>query len=85
MSTSEQNPLPEADSATALPWQLLTGLELFNAREFFESHEALEDAWRAEPGPIRELYQGILQAAVSYLHITHQNYPGATIMAQLRR
>jgi predicted metal-dependent hydrolase len=53
------------------------GIELFNRREYFEAHEALETAWRAEQGPIRELYRGILQIAVAYLHITRSNYQGA--------
>jgi hypothetical protein len=53
------------------------GLELFNEGDYFEAHEALESAWRDEPGSIRELYQGILQTAVSYLHIQHGNYDGA--------
>jgi len=53
------------------------GLALFNAREYFDAHEALEDAWRAEPGNIRVLYQGILQVAVTYLHIQRGNYEGA--------
>jgi predicted metal-dependent hydrolase len=55
----------------------IDGLLLFNERKFFEAHEALEDAWRSEHGPIRELYRGILQAAVVYLHITRHNYAGA--------
>ena len=50
---------------------------LFNRGEFFEAHEALEDAWRDEQGEIRDLYQGILQIAVTYLHITRGNYIGA--------
>jgi uncharacterized protein len=54
------------------------GLELFNAGEYFEAHEALEDAWRDDRSEIRLLYQGILQAAVVYLHISNNNYPGAT-------
>lgn len=53
------------------------GLRLFNAGEYFEAHEALEDAWNAEPGRIRDLYRGILQIAVVYLHITRRNYEGA--------
>lgn len=55
----------------------IDGLRLFNAGEYFEAHEALEDAWKAEPGEIRNLYRGILQIAVVYLHITRQNYDGA--------
>src|SRR5574342_1166911 len=53
------------------------GLRLFNAGEYFEAHEALEDAWNAEPGKVRNLYRGILQVAVVYLHITRRNYSGA--------
>ncbi len=54
------------------------GLELFNRGAYFEAHEALEEAWRADRSEIRTLYQGILQAAVVYLHIAHNNYLGAT-------
>ena len=53
------------------------GLRLFNAGEYFESHEALEEAWNAETGKVRDLYRGILQIAVVYLHITRRNYNGA--------
>jgi predicted metal-dependent hydrolase len=53
------------------------GIKLFNEGRFFDAHEELEEAWREETGKIRELYQGILQAAVMYLHITRGNYAGA--------
>ena len=53
------------------------GILLFNEGKYFEAHEELEAAWRAESGRIRNLYQGILQAAVTYLHITRGNYQGA--------
>ena len=55
----------------------LEGIRLFNQGEFFEAHEKLETAWRDEPGPIRSLYQGILQIAVAYFHLTRDNYVGA--------
>jgi len=57
--------------------QAAAGLRLFNAGEYFEAHEALEDAWNAEKGEIRELYRGILQIAVVYLHVKRGNYNGA--------
>ncbi|MBI5354528.1 MAG: DUF309 domain-containing protein [Chloroflexi bacterium] len=57
--------------------QALEGIHLFNAGDFFEAHEALETAWRDEKGDIRNLYQGILQVAVCFLHITRGNYDGA--------
>lgn len=53
------------------------GLELFNKGQYFEAHETLEAAWLVETDPLRELYRGILQVAVVYLHITRHNYPGA--------
>lgn len=56
------------------------GIELFNRGEYFEAHEELEHAWNAEPGLARDLYQGLLQVAVAYLHITRRNYNGAIKM-----
>ncbi|MFN8414563.1 MAG: DUF309 domain-containing protein [Anaerolineales bacterium] len=55
----------------------IEGMKLFNEGKYFESHEELETAWRDEAGNIRSLYQGILQIAVAYLHITRGNYDGA--------
>ena len=53
------------------------GMKLMNEKKFFEAHEELEIAWNEEKGKVRELYQGILQMAVTYLHITRGNYDGA--------
>ena len=53
------------------------GIMLFNQGSFFEAHEELEVAWREEPGKIRGLYQGILEAGVTYLHLRRQNLAGA--------
>lgn len=61
------------------------GLELFNHGEYFEAHELLELAWNEEPGPARELYRAILQAAVAYLQIERGNYNGAVKMFQRLR
>jgi predicted metal-dependent hydrolase len=56
------------------------GINLFNQREYFNAHEALEKAWREEQGPTRNLYRGILQVAVAYFHIQRFNYLGARKM-----
>jgi predicted metal-dependent hydrolase len=53
------------------------GMMLFNEGRFFEAHEELETAWKQEPTEIRRLYQGILEAGVTYLHIRRGNYQGA--------
>jgi len=66
-----------SDCTGALHPQAREGLHLFNKREYFEAHEALEDAWNAEEGTAKNLYRGILQTAVVYLHITRGNYNGA--------
>jgi predicted metal-dependent hydrolase len=70
--------MTEFDCNLPLHPEALHGIALFNAGEYFEAHEALETAWRDEPGPVRDLYQGILQVAVTYLHIQRGNYGGAT-------
>jgi predicted metal-dependent hydrolase len=63
-----------------LPPLVRSGLELFNRGEYFEAHELLEEAWREEPGPVRELYRGILQISVAYYHLLRGNYTGASKM-----
>jgi uncharacterized protein len=59
------------------PAGLRVGVHMFNAGEYFEQHEVLEELWRAEAGPIRELYQGILQVGVGCYHLQRGNYHGA--------
>ena len=61
----------------ALHPQAIEGMKLFNEGKFFEAHEELETAWKHETSTVRELYRGILQIAVTYLHITRGNYDGA--------
>lgn len=60
------------------PAGLLAGIVQFNRGEFFECHETLEEIWREERAPVRFLYQGILQVGVSFHHLRHGNYLGAT-------
>ncbi|MEW5871664.1 MAG: DUF309 domain-containing protein [Chloroflexota bacterium] len=56
------------------------GLELFNRGEYFEAHETLEAAWKADQTIGRELYRAVLQVAVAYLQIERCNYNGAVKM-----
>ncbi|MFQ5407909.1 MAG: DUF309 domain-containing protein [Anaerolineales bacterium] len=77
--------LPDAAGLTAACEEALSpsglrGIELFNAAEYFEAHEALELAWNEDDSPARELYRAILQVAVAYLQIERQNYNGAAKM-----
>jgi hypothetical protein len=60
-----------------LPAEVISGIQLFNKGEFFEAHEMLEIAWRAEDNEIRYLYQAILQLGVGYYHLQRNNFIGA--------
>jgi hypothetical protein len=55
----------------------LKGIELFNACEFFESHEAWEELWQQDFGPSRKFLQGLIQAAVALHHFGNGNIRGA--------
>jgi predicted metal-dependent hydrolase len=59
------------------PEQYLEGLRLFNAEDFFESHEVLEDLWTETHDESRKFYQGLIQAAVALLHFGNGNLGGA--------
>ncbi len=65
--------------------QAIVGMDLFNAGQYFDAHEALELAWREERGVVRELYRGILQVAVAYYHIARGNLVGAQKMLRRSR
>src|SRR5438046_7086562 len=69
-----------AECAAAAPPQLLQAIEEFNAGQFFEQHETLELLWRATPGEIRHVYEGILQIGVGLHHLfKNRNFHGAVV------
>jgi hypothetical protein len=63
-----------------LPDGVRRGIELFNAGEYYEAHEVIEHEWHAERGPIRALYQGILQIGVGLHHARGGNHRGAELL-----
>jgi hypothetical protein len=70
-----------ADSCAELLSELaLKGFHEFNAHEFFECHESLETAWKADSGAARDLYRVILQIGLAYYQIERSNYNGALKM-----
>lgn len=56
------------------------GIEKFNEGAYYACHDDLEEAWRQDDGPGRDLYRGILQVAIAYYQIERGNYRGATKM-----
>jgi uncharacterized protein len=75
--TDEHGPSPCDETPPRL---LVAGIEQFNRGEFFEQHETLEELWRAETRPVRQLYQGILQIGVAFHHLRRGNYHGVIYM-----
>jgi predicted metal-dependent hydrolase len=69
-----------AACAAPAPPELRKAIEEFNSGEFFEQHETLELLWRATPGEIRHLYEGILQIGVGFYHLlVKRNFHGAAV------
>jgi predicted metal-dependent hydrolase len=62
---------------------LRRGIELFNAGEFFECHEVLEEAWTPERDPRRLFLQSLIHVAVGFYHCRRHNPVGAC--RQLRK
>ena len=56
----------------------LAGIDRFNRREYFASHEIWEDLWIAEHGPARKFYKGLIQGAVALYHLSRGNRHGAS-------
>jgi hypothetical protein len=59
------------------------GETLLLAGRPFHAHEVFEDAWRAAPGPERDLWRGLAQIAVGLTHARRGNARGA--ISLLRR
>ena len=64
----------------ALPAEAVRGVAEFNAGHYHEQHEHFEAAWIAEPRPIRDLYQGVLQVGLAFLQIELGNWAGTLKM-----
>jgi len=60
-----------------LPEAFLEGLRLFNAEEFYECHDVLEELWADVICDEKHFYQGLIQAAVSLFHFGNENLGGA--------
>jgi hypothetical protein len=60
-----------------MPELLSIGIRQFNAGEFYECHDTLEELWMEEPGKVRDLYKGILQIGVGLYHEGRSNRKGA--------
>lgn len=46
----------------------LRGIELFNAGDHYDCHEAFEEIWRSTTPEPKDLFQGLIQVAVGLYH-----------------
>lgn len=56
---------------------LLRGVHEFNRQFFFEAHDVWEELWNETTGEHRVFYQGLIQTAVAFYHLSNGNYKGA--------
>ena len=59
------------------------GIDLFNAEEYFDCHEVLEEVWTFSQQPDRWFLQALIHFAVGFYHLGRGNRNGAT--RQLRK
>ena len=64
----------------SLPAGAVEAVQKFNAGLYHEQHDEFEALWMREPGPVRQLYQGVLQVGIAYYQITRGNGRGALKM-----
>lgn len=69
-----------AACAEPLPELARDAIALFNEGNYYNCHDALEEAWRRDERPGRELYQGLLQVGIAYYQIERGNTRGALKM-----
>ncbi len=66
-----------------LPAAFLEGLRLYQAGEFWESHEAWEEVWRVAAGSERHFYQGLIQIDAALIHTQRAHWGGvATLLTR---
>ncbi|PYV43808.1 MAG: DUF309 domain-containing protein [Acidobacteria bacterium] len=54
-------------------------MALFNARKFWEAHEAWEEIWQQHPEDGRFFIQGLIQLAAAYHQLLRKIYRGFVI------
>lgn len=56
------------------------GVAEFNSGHYFECHDTLEEMWSGVRGPARDFFQGLIQVAVAFYHLSGGNLAGADSM-----
>lgn len=51
--------------------------DLFNAAEYMQAHEVLDELWESTSGPSADFYKGLIQASIAMHHYKLDNVAGA--------
>ncbi len=62
--------------ANAMEQEIIEGIRLFNARRYFEAHEALEAVWLKATGERKTFLHGLIQVAAAFHHHARGNTAG---------
>lgn len=57
--------------------RFLEGVELFNARDFYQAHDPWESLWLERFGEEKDFIQGLILSAVALHHYSRGNHRGA--------
>lgn len=79
--------MPDQQSKPDFAAHFHRGIDHFNAREFWDAHEAWETIWLAAESEAHEFLQGLIQIAAAYHHLQRGTFSGAVRLfdAALRR
>ena len=55
---------------------LQLGIDLYNGGHYWNAHEAWEEVWLESERGVRGFYQGLIQVAAGFVHVSRNRYPG---------
>ena len=70
-------------AAVGLSRRIIDAARAFNAGQYFEAHEILEETLDDVPDELWDLFVGLIQIAVGYHKVTQELWSGAAHMLQI--
>jgi hypothetical protein len=80
-----RHPRGRIQKRITVPGNLRIACDQFNAGQYYECHETLEEIWQEEAGGLRDCYKGLIQLAAAFVHLTRANYVGAERLLRTAR
>jgi len=64
--------LPQTTAGADLDPRYTGYFTCFNAGQYYEAHDVLEDLWLGDPGPDYDFFKGLIQFAGAFVHLQKQ-------------